>query len=771
MMERRGSRGYPPNGVWIQNVQGEPLSDKTTKRILLTGATGFLGQAVMERLLSSEDNVHITAVIRPRGELTAQTRLDQLFRKPVFKSWRQRIGDDEAHKIFQERTSVLEGDLSTLNAIDQKFDAVVHSASTVSFDPPIDEAFSTNVGGALSLYEALLASGQDPHVIHVSTCYVGGIAKGLRPEAAIEHDVDWRREFDYAIAAREEAEKASRTPEQLHSFIDGATKSSGKRGPKSVAKTAEASRIGWITQRLVDLGRTRSQSLGWTDIYTFTKAMGERVAEDLWAGQGHRLSVVRPSIIESALRHPQPGWIDGYKVADPLIMAYAKGALPEFPGLPDSVLDVIPVDFVVNAITALVVHGHRGEIEGERDRAGYYQICSGASNPEPFHEMYEFVREYFLENPVEGPDGKPIVVPEWKFPANNAVVRSLAGKEKLAALGGRINAILPSTKHTLEWTNSLHKMQSGLGSLRTYVDLYQNYTRTEMLFDDTHARALNDSLPKDTPEDRTFNTRDIDWRTYWQNIHLPALTEMTKAYSRASSARARRAQRPRKELKPGTDVVAIFDLEGTVLDSTIVGQYFAVQRRVLPAAKRPGDLLDALRTTPTYLKAERRDRGEFVRAFMRRYEGMDAHKIRHAVGEKLGEDMLKVLKPGALARIEEHRAAGHRTVLVTGSLDLLVEPLADLFDEVVAGSMVERNGVLTGYLAKPPLVDEARAQWVKKYAEDHGYDLTRSFGYGDSVADASWLGLMGHPYVVNPDIALYRLAKRNHWPIEDWKKN
>ena len=83
--------------------------------------------------------------------------------------------------------------------------------------------------------------------------------------------------------------------------------------------------------------------------------------------------------------------------------------------------------------------------------------------------------------------------------------------------------------------------------------------------------------------------------------------------------------------------------------------------------------------------------------------------------------------------------------------------------------MDERDGVMTGYLAAPPLVDEARAQWLKKYAEQGGYDLSRSYGYGDSHADASWLLLMGHPYTVNPDLPLYRLARKNHWPIEDWK--
>jgi alcohol-forming fatty acyl-CoA reductase len=48
-------------------------------------------------------------------------------------------------------------------------------------------------------------------------------------------------------------------------------------------------------------------------------------------------------------------------------------------------------------------------------------------------------------------------------------------------------------------------------------------------------------------------------------------------------------------------------------------------------------------------------------------------------------------------------------VLVTGSIDMLVEPLAPLFDDVVAGRMHESGGVLTGYLDAPPLVDEARA--------------------------------------------------------------
>lgn len=733
--------------------------------VLLTGVTGFLGQAVLERLLSSTD-ARVTCVVRAKGSQSARSRLDRLLRKPVFRTWRDAVGDDEAARIFTERTDVLEADLATLERIQGPVDVVVHSASTVSFDAPADEAFANNVGGPRALYAALEASGLDPHVIHVSTCYVGGIAKGLRPEASVDHDVDWRAELAATQGARAEAEVASRTPERLQEFIDAATREHGKEGPKSVARASEAARLAWVEARLVEVGRTRARSVGWTDVYTFSKALGERVAEQEWAAKGHRLSIVRPAIIESALRHPFPGWIDGFKVADPLIMAYGKGVLPEFPGLPDSVLDVIPADYVTNVIMALVRLGHQGP--GRAD-AGYYQVCTGASNPLPFHRMFAEVRDFFLEHPLSDDQGRPIVVPQWRFPANNAAERSLRAKERLSAAGARLNALLPATTRTRQWAASMRRVERGLGSLRTYVDLYQSYTRTEMLFDDQQTRALGALLPAGTSSDQTFDVRDIDWGHYWQQVHLPAMTALAKVHARASSAR--RTQRAQaRRLESGTDVLAVFDLEGTLLPSSLVTQYLSLMRHLRPMGRWPSELADLTGKAGVYLQAERRDRGEFVRAFSRRYAGVAVADIERVVAGAWGAHLRASVRPGALARIQEHRAAGHRTVLVSGSLDLFAAPLASLFDEVAASRMEERDGVLTGYLATPPLVDEARAQWLKDYAGRLGLDLSRSHGYGDSVADASWLRLLGHPVAVNPDLPLHRLASRLHWPIDDWKR-
>lgn len=741
-----------------------PTDSSRTRRILLTGVTGFLGQAVLQSLLETTDDVHVTAVIRPRGATSGRQRLDALLKKPVFAPWRERIGSEAAQRIFCERVGVLEGDLTDMPAITEPFDTVIHSASSVSFDPPIDEAFTTNVGGARNLYEALLASGQDPHVIHVSTAYVGGISKGLRQEGRLVHDVDWREEYQAALEARTRVDAESRRPENLRRQLRAARATTGRMGPKAVAAEAEAARRAWVHERLMDFGLLRAQSVGWTDIYTFTKAMAERVAEDLWADAGHRLSVVRPSIIESALRSPAPGWIDGYKVADPLIMAYGKGLLQEFPGLADSILDIIPVDFVVNVIVALATQ----ETTRRGDDA-YFQVVSGNTNPLPFHEMVAAVQGYFQKHPLQDDKGRDIEVPTWTFPEIDLTEPRFRAKELAAKVGATVVSHLPATQRTRAWTSQLHKATSGLSTLRKYIELYRQYTKTEMVFDDANTRALREELPASFLADHDFDVTVIDWTRYFRDQHLPAVTELTKAYSRAKAARRLRSERPAPALAENPRALAVFDLDGTVLATNVVRQYLEIVRATKPRGAAARDIGGLLAKVPGYLRAENQDRSELIRMVNRRYEGFRAADIERLVAGELGQRVRAAIRPEALAVIEEHRAKGHRTVLVTGALDMLVAPIADLFDDVVATRMdVDADGVLTGYLATPPVVDEARANWLTKYADLHGADLEASYGYGDSHADAAWLELVGTPSAVSPDLGLYAVAKKKRWAILEW---
>jgi HAD superfamily hydrolase (TIGR01490 family) len=734
------------------------MNELAGAHVLLTGATGFLGQATLERLLSSYPDTRVSVLIRSRGERGAAERLAALLRKNVFRQLSQRLGADGLARVVRERVSVIEGDLDSV-ALPSDLDVAIHGASTVSFDPPVDEAFRTNVSGVAALYEALTSS---PHVVHISTAYVAGTRKGVVAEAALDHQVDWRLELDMALAARADVERDSRRPEVLRRALAQAGEQHAKAGPQSTAADAERLRAEWVTRRLVDYGRTRARSLGWPDVYTLTKALGERVAEQLWADKGRPLSVVRPAIVESALRHPYPGWIDGFKMADPLIIAFARGVLREFPGLPDSVLDMIPVDLVVNAILAAAARPPTAA-------PAYLHVSSGASNPLTFHNMYVLCREYFDNHPVPDGDRGHVQVPTWRFPGSQQVELTLRAGERAAALAEKALLALPPSTRSQDWLTSLGHHQQDLAQLREYADLYGVYARAEVIYDDRRLRQLHASLPAYRAAEHGFDPTVIDWRAYLQDVHCPSITAtVRRAGQRRSRSTAGRHGSPMTPLPERTDVAAVFDLEGTIVNSNVVESYLWARLATMPRSRWLRELADLARCAPRYLYAERRDRGELLRAFLRRYAGVRADELRALVTEVLGDALLHRVMPEATRQIRRHRAAGHRTVLITGAVDLHVEPLSVLFDEVVASRMHARDGVLTGFLEAPPLVDEARAAWLRKYAQDHGLHLDRSYAYADSYSDRPLLEAVGHPHVVNPDSQLFRYARRRRWVVHRW---
>ena len=143
---------------------------------------------------------------------------------------------------------------------------------------------------------------------------------------------------------------------------------------------------------------------------------------------------------------------------------------------------------------------------------------------------------------------------------------------------------------------------------------------------------------------------------------------------------------------------------------------------------------------------------------------------------------MRVLKPNvfdeAISHIAEHLRAERRVVLVTGSIDFLIEPLARYLAancdkparvDLVARTLVERDGRFTGDLNGPPIGGEMKAQEVRRYAAGEGIDLSRSHAYGDSIADLPMLELVGHPCVINADRGLSEHARRRGWPVADWR--
>lgn len=742
------------------------------QKIVMTGVTGFIGEQLLWKILTDLPETTVGVLVRRKGSASAYDRVVQLVKKKIFKDLRDAAGG--AEQLIADRIEVIEGDLPNVPDLPRDLDVLIHCAGDVSFDPPIDSAFKTNVLGTKALLGKLREAMSDedgnlvrtPHYLHVSTAYTAGRRRGAIPEAAHEHDADYTTETEWALKLAERIEIESRSPERLTALREEAEARHRKAGYLTTAADTEKRRKDWVHEQLVQAGTERARSLGWTDVYTFAKAMGERVVADL--GHDMRVSIVRPAIVESSLLHPYPGWIEGFKMAEPLILAYGKGNLPEFPASPDSVIDIVPCDHVVNCILAVAA------TEPAIGEPEFYHVNSGARNPLTFRDVYAHVRNYFTKHPFDRGDRGPTELPIWNWPGATQIDRLLSTSEVASRWADKLLSFAPRSGRTRSIAKSLDRTRGRLDFLRRYLTIYGEYLRTELHFVDDHTLALHRSLHADDVERWAFDTGVIDWTHYIEEVHCPSVTAPVR---RMDAVRRRRGQQSRsstfKDVSRSTadpaSVVAVFDLDGTAMSGNVIETYLWAKLPELSLAGKVSEVASMIGALPDLLRAERRDRGTFLRAVYRRYAGADLAALNQAVDERISEQILERLSPDAVRRIREHREAGHTTVLMTGAIRPLTRPLRPLFDVIVAAELAtDAEGRCTGFLTGPPMVGESRSAWLRHWANLNGIDLAQSYAYADSHVDLPMLSVVGHPVAVNPDVGLMRAANQNSWSIVEW---
>src|SRR5690606_8836044 len=149
--------------------------------------------------------------------------------------------------------------------------------------------------------------------------------------------------------------------------------------------------------------------------------------------------------------------------------------------------------------------------------------------------------------------------------------------------------------------------------------------------------------------------------------------------------------------------VAAFDLENTLIASNVVESYSWLATRRLNTPERIRYVLRTLREAPMLAKLDKRDRTDFLRHFYRRYADAPVDQIEEDTLELLSHLILTKRFPEGLRRVRQHRALGHRTVLITGALSFNVEGLRPLFDEIMAAEMsVRPDGTYSGEMATVP---------------------------------------------------------------------
>jgi HAD superfamily hydrolase (TIGR01490 family) len=134
------------------------------------------------------------------------------------------------------------------------------------------------------------------------------------------------------------------------------------------------------------------------------------------------------------------------------------------------------------------------------------------------------------------------------------------------------------------------------------------------------------------------------------------------------------------------------------------------------------------------------------------------------------DQVLPLLLPAGLRKIEEHRRQGHLLAILSTSPSYVTRPIARTLgmDEVLSTQLEVEGGLFTGRVIAPACFGPGKVHWAEQLGRTHKIDLGRSWFYTDSFTDVPMLERVGHQVVVNPDPRLRRAARQRGWPVENW---
>ena len=372
-----------------------------------------------------------------------------------------------------------------------------------------------------------------PVLVHVSTAYVCGAAVGSVPEtipdgsvqgdgafparAFSDVDLDIERIEKILSTVRERAHAPELERDFAAALLRRFKRSKRGRNVRRREKI-ENLRKKWIQNQLSQEGMRWARERGWNDTYTYTKAIGEQMV--LRTRDGAPTIIIRPSVIESGFSEPSPGWLDGLRMADPLIAAIGKGRLRALPLSPQVTIDLVPVDMVVNALLASL------PAASATTGLQIYQVATGSCNPLTLGRLYDLIYRYFKRNPMFDKSGRPIDIRYLRFPKP----ASFRLQHRLKAFPLNTAARTLDRLSLFDAFDGAQRFRRRLAALKAaheklyyYGEIYEPYLNLNCRFGVENTLGLLDTMSAEEQEIFNFDVTRLNWRHYVQNIHIPGV--------------------------------------------------------------------------------------------------------------------------------------------------------------------------------------------------------------------------------------------------------
>uniref|UniRef100_A0A6P4EHY3 Fatty acyl-CoA reductase n=1 Tax=Drosophila rhopaloa TaxID=1041015 RepID=A0A6P4EHY3_DRORH len=308
------------------------------KVVFLTGATGFLGKVIIEKLLRTTDVKRIYSLIRPKRGQVIQERIE-IWQKDLLFEVLLQSRPEALKRVVPIAGDCLEPDLgisdADRNLLASEVQIVIHGAATVRFNEPLHVALAINTRATKLMLQLAKEMKQLEAYLHISTAFSNCVIFRVEEKFYPEHLTC-------------DSEKVLAMSELLSDQM-----------------------MDTLTPTLVG---------SYPNSYTYTKALAEdvilREAGDL------PLCVFRPSIILATHKEPVSGWIDNLYGPNALIYGVGHGVLRVTSFDKKGYISMVPVDYCANV--ALASLWQTSKQKGPRDpkeQPSIYTLAPSERNP------------------------------------------------------------------------------------------------------------------------------------------------------------------------------------------------------------------------------------------------------------------------------------------------------------------------------------------------------------------------------------------------------